>query len=262
VEFKRLDVAPHAFGEFVWTGFDYIGEPTPFGDPPAPSRSSYFGIIDLAGFKKDRFFIYQARWRPDFKMAHILPHWTWPERVGQVTPVHVYSAGDEAELFVNGKSQGRRKRGPLEYRFRWDEVRYEPGTVKVVVWKGGEPWAEETRRTAGRAARVTLTADRTALGADGRDLAYVTVAIADRAGETVPRASNTVRFTLNGPGDIVGVDNGDATSFEPFQASQRRAYNGLALVIVRTRAGQAGTLTLTAQSDGLAPARVTLTAAP
>lgn len=262
VEFKRLDVAPHAFGEFVWTGFDYLGEPTPFGDPPAPSRSSYFGIVDLAGFKKDRFFIYQARWRPDLKMAHILPHWTWPERVGQVTPVHVYSSGDEAELFVNGTSQGRRKRGPLEYRFRWDDVTYAPGEVKVTVWKDGQPWAEDVQRTAGKAARVTLEADRKALRADGRDLAYVTVRVADRAGILVPRAADTVRFALTGPGDIVGVDNGDATSFEPFQARERRAYNGLALVIVRTRAGQAGTITLKAQADGLAPAAVALTAEP
>ncbi|MEO6992284.1 MAG: beta-galactosidase GalB, partial [Lacunisphaera sp.] len=172
VEFRGQDENPSVAGEFVWTGFDYLGEPTPYldvmttlpvmsypvaqkekarefaatGKVAVPSRSSYFGILDLAGFPKDRYYLYQARWRPDLPMAHILPHWNWPERVGQVTPVHVYSSGDEAELFLNGKSLGRKKRGTFEYRFRWDEVVYEPGQLKVVVYKNGRPWttAEES----------------------------------------------------------------------------------------------------------------------
>ena len=284
VEFKGLDEAPFAAGEFVWTGFDYLGEPTPynadstallnFSDPAeqaamaqelkalgkitVPSRSSYFGILDLAGFKKDRFFIYQARWRPDFAMAHILPHWNWPDRVGQVTPVFVYTSGDEAELFLNGRSLGRRKMEPRQYRLRWDEVKYQPGELKVVAYKRGQKWAEDVVKTTGAPARIALAADRATLEADGSDLAFVTVTIADGDGLLVPRARNLVKFELSGPGEIAAVDNGDATSFAPFQAQERHAYNGLALVIVRTRAGEPGAITLKAQSDGLAPAEVTL----
>lgn len=256
-EFRGLDAEPSAAGEFVWTGFDYIGEPTPFyGD--APSRSSYFGIVDLAGFPKDRYYLYQARWRPQLPMAHILPHWNWPERVGQVTPVMVYTSGDEAELFLNGRSLGRRARGPLAYRLRWDGVRYEPGELRVVAYRQGKKWAESTVRTTGPAARVLLAADRAALRADGTDLAFVTVTVADREGRAVPRSRNPIRFSVTGPAEIAGVDNGDATSFESFRASERSAYNGLALAILRTRKGQAGAITLKAESEGLAPAEVAL----
>jgi beta-galactosidase len=137
--FASEDKHPFVAGSFAWTGFDYLGEPTPYYS----SRSSYYGIVDLAGFKKDRFYLYQSHWRPDLPMAHILPHWTWPERVGQVTPVHVFTSGDEAELFLNGKSLGRRKKGQYEYRLRWDDVVYEPGELKVVAYKGGMPWATD-----------------------------------------------------------------------------------------------------------------------
>jgi beta-galactosidase len=287
VEFKGLDEFPFTAGEFVWTGFDYLGEPTPynadstnllnFSDPAerdkmakelkelgritVPSRSSYFGIIDLAGFKKDRFFIYQARWRPDLPMAHLLPHWNWPDRVGQVTPVFVYTSGDEAELFLNGKSLGRRQRGPLEYRLRWDDVKYEPGELHVVAYQHGRKWAEDVVKTTGAPARVLLAADRAALTADGSDLSFVTVTIADQGGLLVPRSRNRVKFEIAGPGEIVAVDNGDATSFEPFQASERSACNGLALVIVRTKAGEPGVITLKAQAAGLTAAEITLTSA-
>lgn len=155
--FASLDRHPYVAGEFVWTGFDYLGEPTPYYG----ARSSYTGILDLAGFKKDRFWLYQSRWRPDLRMAHILPHWTWPERVGQVTPVHVFTSGDEAELFVNGKSQGRKKKAPFTYRLRWDEVRYEPGEVRVVSYKAGKEWACANVKTAGAAAALQAGADRT-----------------------------------------------------------------------------------------------------
>ena len=258
VEFRGLDENPFVGGEFVWTGFDYIGEPTPYGTRNDPARSSYFGIIDLAGFPKDRYYIYQARWRPDLPMAHILPHWNWPDRVGAVTPVHVYTSGDEAELFLNGQSLGRKKRGPLEYRLRWDDVKYTPGELHVVAYKNGAKWAEDTVRTTGAAAKLTLAADRATLRADGSDLSFITVTIADKDGLLVPRSSNRVKFELSGPGEIVATDNGDATSFESFQSPERNAYNGLALVIVRTQAGVAGSLTLKASSDGLAGATVTL----
>ncbi len=285
-EFRGQDDNPNVAGEFVWTGFDYLGEPTPYNSDttnilnftnPAqqqraakelaalkqiaiPSRSSYFGIVDLAGFKKDRFYIYQARWRPELPMAHLLPHWNWPERVGQVTPVHLYTSGDEAELFLNGHSLGRKKRGPRDYRLRWDDVVYAPGALHAVVYKNGKPWAEDTVRTTGKPAALQLAADRATLHADGTDLAFVTVMVADKDGRTVPRASDRVTFSLNGPGDIVATDNGDATSLESFQSPSRNAFNGMALAIVRTRVGQAGKLILTASAPGLGSTRITLNA--
>jgi beta-galactosidase len=221
-----------------------------------PSRSSYFGIIDLAGFKKDRFYIYQAKWRPDLPMVHILPHWNWPERVGQVTPVHVYTSGDEAELFLNGKSLGKKKKEQYQYRLRWDDVNYEPGELKVVAYKNGRKWAEDTVKTTGPATELLLQADRATLKADGQDLSFVTVTIADKDGLLVPRSKNHVKFAISGPGEIAAVDNGDATSFEPFQANERNAYNGLCLVIVRAKAGETGTIVLKAESEGLASAEL------
>jgi beta-galactosidase len=253
-EFQSQDRYPYVGGEFVWTGWDYLGEPTPFD----ASRSSYFGIVDLAGFKKDRFYLYQARWRPDLKMAHILPHWNWPERVGQVTPVHVYTSGDEGELFLNGTSLGRKKRGPEEYRLRWDDVVYEPGTLKVVTYKNGQPWATAEMKTTGPAAQVGLSADRKEVRGDGTDLVFVTAAIQDTAGLTIPRTHNRLTFTVTGPGRIVATDNGDATSFEPFTSPSREAFNGLALVIVRPNRGAAGTIHVTATADGLRQGTVDL----
>ena len=203
------------------------------GKLKVPSASSYFGIVDLCGFKKDRFYIYQARWRPDLPMAHILPHWNWPERVGQVTPVHVYTSGDEAELFLNGKSLGRKKKGQFEYRLRWDDVVYQPGELKVVAYREGKEWARDRVKTTGEPAQVLLSVDRPTIKADGQDLAFVTVAVADKEGITVPRTHNLVEFEIEGPGEIVAVGNGDAASHEPFQARQRKAFNGLCQVIVR-----------------------------
>jgi beta-galactosidase len=277
VEFRAQDEFPYVAGEFVWTGFDYLGEPTPynadasnllnFTDPAekaraekelkklgkirTPSRSSYFGIIDLAGFPKDRYYLYQSRWRPELPMAHILPHWNWPERVGQVTPVHVYTSGDSAELFLNGKSLGKKSKGKFEYRLRWDDVVYEPGELKVVAYKNGKKWATDVMNTTGPAAKLELTPDRAKISADGKDLSFVTVKVADRDGLLVPRSKNELKFKISGPGEIVATDNGDATSFESFQAPERKAFNGLALVIVRAKAGESGKITLTAEADGL-----------
>src|SRR5262245_4187416 len=287
-EFKGQDEFPFVGGEYVWTGFDYLGEPTPynsdssnllnFSDPAeqgrmakelkelgkikVPSRSSYFGVIDLAGFKKDRFYIYQARWRPELPMAHILPHWTWPDRSGQVTPVHVYTSGDEAELFLNGQSLGRKKKGRNVYRLRWDDVTYEPGELKVVAYKGGQKCAEDVVNTSGPATRIMLKADRSTLKADGQDLSFITVTVSDKIGLLVPRAKNRLRFEISGPAEIVAVDNGDATSHESFQAKERNAYNGLCLVIVRTKAGKAGQIKLKAKSEGLTDAEISITSAP
>lgn len=284
VEWRALDEAPYPLGEFVWTGFDYLGEPTPYNadttnllnysDPAeraraeqeltdlgkirVPSRSSYFGIIDLAGFPKDRFYLYQSRWRPDLPMAHILPHWNWPERVGEITPVMVYSSGDEAELFLNGTSLGRRTRGPGVYRFRWDDVVYAPGELKVVTYRDGRPWAEATTRTTGPAAQLLLEPDRAELQADGTDLSFVKVTVADADGQLVPRTKQRIHFTVTGPAGIVATDNGDATDLETFGNPSRRAFNGLALVILRTKPGEPGPITLTATADGLPTARATL----
>ncbi|MBP8303845.1 MAG: DUF4982 domain-containing protein [Phycisphaerae bacterium] len=259
-EFAAQDRFPFLGGEFVWTGWDYLGEPTPWGGRNDPSRSSYFGIIDLAGFKKDRFYIYQARWRPDLPMAHILPHWNWPERVGQVTPVHVYTSGTEAELFLNGRSLGRKTRGPYEYRLRWDDVVYEPGELKVVAYKDGKEWATDRMKTAGRPAKLLIQADRTTIAADGQDLSFVTVTVADAEGQLVPGSKNRIRFSVEGPGQVLATDNGDATSFESFQSPERDAFNGLCLAIVRSLPGRPGTLTLKAESEGLMGAAVTLRA--
>ena len=191
-------------------------------------------------------------------MAHILPHWNWPERVGLVTPIQVYTSGDQAELFLNGKSLGRKKRDPFEYRLRWNEVRYEPGELRVVAYKNGARWAEDRMRTSGPPAQLSLIADRTVLHADGRDLAFVTVKIADKQGSLVPRSKNRVTFDINGPGEIVATDNGDATSCESFQSRERGAYNGQVLVIVRTKADSRGTITLRARSEGLQGAEITI----
>jgi beta-galactosidase len=255
-EFAGQDRYPFVAGEFIWTGFDYLGEPTPYGKGNDPARSSYFGIVDLAGFPKDRYYLYQARWRPDLPMAHILPHWSWPERIGQITPVHVYTSGDSAELFLNGKSLGRKTKGPFEYRLHWDDVRYEPGTLRVVAYKSGKRWATDVMKTTGPAAKLTLQADRNQIADDGRDLSFITVTVADKNGLPVPRSKNHVQFEIEGPGEIVATDNGDATSFESFQAPEHDAYNGLALVIVRAKAGQPGTFTLKAEADGLKAATI------
>jgi len=281
-QWEMQDKYPGVFGEFVWTGFDYIGEPTPYGGDltglrpgnrrydqakalldaqnvtEVPSRSSYFGIIDLAGFKKDRFYLYQAKWRPDLPMAHILPHWNWPERKGQVTPVHVYTSGDEAELFLNGKSLGKKKKGQYEYRLRWDDVVYQPGELKVVAYKNGLKWAEDKMVTTGKAAQLSASADSQELKADGSDLVYITVVVEDKNGLMVPRSSNLVNFSIQGPGRIVAVDNGDATSHDPFQASYRKAFNGMCLVIVKAEKDAKGTFTVKAESKGLKGAAVNI----
>ncbi|MGH7953716.1 MAG: DUF4982 domain-containing protein, partial [Limisphaerales bacterium] len=211
-----------------------------------------YGIIDLAGFKKDRFYLYQAHWRPDFPMAHIVPqNWSWPERVGKITPVHVFTSGDQGELFLNGKSLGRKKKGPYEYRLRWDNVIYEPGTLKVVTYKNRKVWATDKIKTAGEPAKLKLKPDRSKIFADGKDLCFVTVTITDKRGIMAPRADNHIYFEVKGPGEIVATDNGDPTDFEPFPSHDRSAFNGLCLVIVRGKSGQPGKIEMTANADGL-----------
>jgi beta-galactosidase len=271
VEFSYQDRLPQVLGEFVWTGFDYIGEPTPYfdGRDPAdwPARSSYFGMVDLAGFPKDRYFLYQSQWTSK-PMVHVLPHWNWEGREGQAIPVMAYTNADEVELFLNGKSLGRKKRfsepvelpvGPnvspdrkfiTKYRLQW-QVPYRPGELKAVAYSGGKQVAMDDVRTAGAAARVTLTADRPTIHADGEDLSFLTVRVEDAKGIFCPLADNLVNFSVTGAGEIAGVDNGNAASIEPFQADHRKAFSGMALLIVRSRAGQAGRIHVTASSAGL-----------
>jgi beta-galactosidase len=279
-QWTLLDKFPAAMGEFVWTGFDYIGEPTPYygdmtglkpdsrgyketlkmlekeGVTEVPSRSSYFGIMDLAGFKKDRFYLYQSRWRPELPMAHILPHWNWPKRKGLVTPVYVYTSGDEAELFLNGKSLGKKKKAEFEYRLKWDDVVYQPGELKVIAYKNGAKWAEDVVRTTDKASVLSMAADRPAVHPDGTDLIFITVRIEDKNKLLVPGSNNQLSFSIEGPGRIIATDSGDATSHESFQAKSKKAYNGLCLVIVAAEKGAKGLFTVKAESKGLKAASV------
>ena len=245
--FMMQDKHPFVAGGFVWTGWDHLGEPTPYYS----ARSSYCGIIDLAGFKKDRFYLYQARWRPDFQMIHILPHWNWPDRTGQITPVHIFTSGDEAELFLNGLSMGRKKKGEFEYRLRWDDIRYNPGELKAVAYKNGERWAETTVITTGEPFSLQLETDRKRITADGKDLAFVTVQVTDLNGLLVPDASLPVHFTIEGPGEIVATDNGNPTDMVAFPSRTRETFSGQCLVIVRGEAGNPGKITIKAASSGL-----------
>ena len=241
-------------GQFIWTGFDYIGEPTPYG---WPARSSYFGIVDLAGFPKDVYYMYQSEWRPDKTVLHLFPHWNWTP--GQtVDLLAYYNNADEVELFVNGKSQGVRSKGDGEYHVMW-RVPFEPGTVKAVSRKAGKTVAEQVINTAGEPAQIRLTPDRATIAADGNDLSFVTVEILDSDGNLCPTAVNEVTFTVEGAGQNEGVDNGNPISLERFKADSRKAMAGKALLIVRNN-GKKGDINVKAVSPGLSDATVTLKA--
>jgi beta-galactosidase len=281
VEWDGEDKNPKVLGEFVWTGFDYLGEPTPYfmgkDSKDWPSRSSYFGAVDLAGFPKDRYYLYQSRWTTK-PMVHVLPHWNWPGYEGKDIPVMAYTNCDEVELFVNGKSLGRKQRfgepvtlpvGPnsskdlkfaTKYRLMWN-VPYEPGSLKLVGYKDGKIAATDEMKTAGAPAKIELIPDRQAIQADGQDLSFVTVRIVDANGVFCPIADNLVQFQVTGAGRIAAVDNGNPATTELFQADNRKAFNGLALLIVRSNHGQSGPIEVTATSQGLVTAKVDLTAA-
>lgn len=260
IEFEGQDKNPFVAGEFVWTGFDYLGEPAPFFEEASVPRSSYFGIFDLCGFKKDRFYLYQARWRPNFPMAHILPHWTWPDRVDSITPVQVYTSGDEAELFLNGISFGRQKKGKYQYRFTWDSVKYSPGLLKVITYKNGKAWATNQQKTAGSAVRIILTPENDYLKSDGVDLIYIPVKIVDREGVQVPSANQRIRFKVSGPAVIAAVGNGDPTNYDSFQSDQYDAFHGQCMLIIRSIEGKNGQIHIVAESNGLESGRATITA--
>lgn len=253
-------------GEFVWTGFDYLGEPTPYGDnvvqegrfkAEVTPRSSYFGIVDLAGMLKDRYFLYKSYWNSTETTVHLLPHWNWPGQEGKNIPVFVYTNGDCAELFLNGRSLGRRCKQPgaantaERYRLMWPDVPYAPGTLRAAAYQNGQFLGETSVKTAGSPAQIRLTPDRTTLRADGDDLAFVLVEVLDRDGNLCPLADNLIQFSLSGPGEIAGLDNGDPLSLASFQAKQGKAFFGKTMLIVRTKEGLKGTIELTAAGKGL-----------
>jgi beta-galactosidase len=265
VDFVMQDDKDWVIGEFVWTGFDYLGEPTPY-DEYWPARSSYFGILDLAGLPKDRYYLYRSRWNPDVETLHILPHWNWPERVGKTTPVFVYTNYDRAELFLNGVSQGirqKRRDGTLQERYRlmWMDVVYQPGTLRVVALDAdGKPIAAREKHTAGAPAGLRLEADRTRLIADGKDLSFVTVSLVDAAGNLCPCSDQQLEFTVSGAGRFKAVCNGDATSLEPFHLPKMRTFSGQLVVIVES-SGEPGEIVLEASGKGLPRQHVLLHAA-
>ncbi|HAR65626.1 MAG TPA: glycoside hydrolase family 2 [Lentisphaeria bacterium] len=286
VEFDALAENPAVMGEYIWTGFDYLGEPTPYGgrdnstngywNDDWPSRSSYFGAIDLCGFPKDRFYLYQSQWTSE-PMVHVLPHWNWADSGHSVIPVMAYTNCEEVELFVNGDSYGRKRKGKdltrilvsfnrydkdhflSKYRLSW-QVPFAPGSLRVVGYIDGKPVAEKEIKTAGAPARVSISPDRSELDADGCDLSYVTVRIEDADGALCPLADNLVRFSVEGAGSIAAVGNGNAATTLPFIADQRPAFNGLCMLIVKA-SRQAGSIQITAESAGLQSASAMLSTA-
>lgn len=258
---------PFVAGEFVWTGFDYLGEPTPYGDYAIQergmkradlARSSYFGIFDLAGLPKDRYFLYKSVWKPEETIVHILPHWNWAGREGKPVPVFVYTNGGCAELFLNGKSLGKKCKkldsdNNLErYRLMWHDVPYAPGTLRAVAYRKDQPIGEAEVKTAGAPASIRLTPDRDTLRADGDDLCFVTLEILDRDGNLCPLADNTIRFSVDGPAEIAAVDNGNPRSYAPFQSDTVQVFFGKAMLVLRTKSGQRGAVTVRANGiDGV-----------
>lgn len=241
------DDKPWVIGEFVWTGYDYLGEPTPY-DEYWPSRSSYFGICDLAGLPKDRYYLYRSHWLKDKHTVHLLPHWTWPDRKGKVTPVYCYTDGEEGELFINGKSQGRVRKNKAErldrYRLRWNDVKYEPGEMYVVAYDtAGNEIGRDTVKTAGKPKQLLAQPERNDYKADGEDLIYVQVSLADANGTTIPQATDNLTFEVTGEGHFEATCNGDATSLQSFKQPEMKLFAGKLVVILRPTT-TAGTITL------------------
>ena len=315
-----MDKVGTCMGEFIWTGVGDLGGPfwcdtwrkkPDFSDPEAQKRAlaevkangktsaaihtCNTGFLDQAGFKKDSFWLYQSRWRPDLPMAHILPHWNWKGREGEITPVYVFTSGDEGELFLNGRSLGRQRKQPgvwdRAYRLRWDDVRYEPGTLEVVVWKDGREWAWDKVKTTGASAKLLLEVEGGRAGSPlpagwrvednapyqkrcvednapyqkrrvednapyQDDIVFVNVSVRDAEGLVVPNAKVPVSFSVEGPGEIVATDNGDETDFTDVHSHSRRTFNGWAQVVVRAKKGAKGGIRARAESSGLAPSVV------
>ena len=275
-DFIQHEDLPYCIGEFVWTGFDYLGEPTPYYTD-WPSHSSLFGIIDLAGIPKDRFYLYRSHWNKTARTLHILPHWTWPGREGEVTPVFVYTNYPSAELFINGKSQGKRTKDlsvtpensadsastanfkrQQRYRLMWMDTKYEPRTVKVVAYNDkGEAVAEKEIHTAGKPDHIELVADRNEIKADGKDLSFVTVRVVDKDGNLCPDAQHLIKYSVKGAGTYRAGANGDPTSIELFHLPQMKVFNGMMTAIVQST-DKPGEITLTATGKGLKSGKLVL----
>lgn len=275
-DFIQHEDLPYCIGEFVWTGFDYLGEPTPYYSD-WPSHSSLFGIIDLAGLPKDRYYLYRSHWNKDAETLHILPHWNWEGREGETTPIFVYTNYPSAEVFINGKSQGKRTKDltvtvensadaesqatfkrQKRYRLMWMDTKYEPGTVKVVAYdKNGKAVAEKEIHTAGKPHHIELFADRTQLTADGKDLSFVTVRVVDKDGNLCPLADNQILFKVKGKGTYRAGANGDPTSLESFQEPKMKVFSGMMTAIVQTT-DEPGKITLEATAKGLKKATLQL----
>ena len=262
-EFVRQDDANYVIGEFVWTGFDYLGEPTPY-DSKWPSHSSYFGIMDLAGLPKDRFYLYRSRWNTNSPTLHILPHWTFPGREGQITPVFCYTNYPTAELFVNGKSMGKQSKNSSSnvnrYRLMWNDVVYQPGKIKVIAYDAnGKAVAEETVETAGKPHHIVLKTDRANLLANGKDLAYITAEVVDAKGNVCPDADNELNFVVSGAGSFKATANGNAASLELFHIPKMKTFSGKLVVTVQSLETP-GALTLKVTGKGLKGANLSITA--
>lgn len=253
-EFVKQDEYGFVLGEFVWTGFDYLGEPTPY-DEKWPSHSSYFGIIDLAGLPKDRYYLYRSRWNTDKPTFHVLPHWTFPGREGLVTPVFCYTSYPTAELFVNGKSMGKQSKNDSSntnrYRLMWKDVKYEAGSMRVVAYDAsGKAMADTTIHTAGKPDHLVMEADRKVLDADGKDLSYVTVKVVDKAGNLCPDAANDISFEVTGEGKYKVAANGNAASLELFHLPHMKVFQGMLVATVQST-NKAGKINFSVKSKGL-----------
>ena len=260
-DWRMQDDRDYVIGEFVWTGYDYLGEPSPY-DEYWPSRSSYFGICDLAGLPKDRYYLYRSHWRKDDATLHVLPHWTFPGREGETTPVYCYTSYPMAELFVNGKSQGRITHNPGSrldrYRLRWNNVKYQPGEIRVVAYDyDGTPKAEKTIRTAGAPARIVMKADRSSISSKGEDLAFVTVSVVDKDGNACATAANKMKFHVTGAAKFRAACNGDATSLVPFNSTEMPLFSGELVVVVEGL--KHGMATLSVSAEGMPMATLPIT---
>lgn len=273
-DFIQHEDLPYALGEFVWTGFDYIGEPTPYYTD-WPSHSSLFGIVDLAGIPKDRYYLYRSHWNKNEETLHILPHWNWEGREGEVTPIFVYTNYPSAELFINGKSQGKRSKDlsitrdnsankeaeknferQKRYRLLWMDTKYEPGTVKVVAYdKNGKQVAEKSLKTAGNPERIVLTADRNKIKADGKDISFINVKIVDKDGNFCPTETRSINISVNGAGVFKAIANGYSTSLESFQKPKMKLFSGQLTALVQSLE-KSGTMNVTASAEGVKSATI------
>jgi len=283
VEFEQQEKVTSSLGEFIWTGIDYLGEPTPYGgrdnstngywNDDWPSHSSYFAPVDLCGFPKDRYYLYQSQWTKE-PMVHVLPHWNWEGKKGQNIPVYAYTNCEEVELFINGKSYGKKVKGvdltpiPAEfhffdkgtymskYRLSWN-VPYQPGELKVVAYTNGKEMAEKTITTSAAPYKIELTADRSNISADGQDLSFITVRALDKNGIPCPLADNKITFEVSGNGTIAGVGNGNQASLESLQGDNIKLFSGMALLIVKSTETK-GMINITASSEGLENSQIEL----